>query len=118
MSEFFDVYGAGDLPDGTMKKIFLDGREVLLARAGDRYFAADNHCPHMGGDLSSGTLHATIVTCPLHHSQFDLADGHVVRWTDWTGIKLSSAKLLKAPRPLKIHEVKLEKERIYIKLRE
>ena len=29
-----------------------------------------------------GKLDGTIVTCPRHYSQFDLADGRVVRWTD------------------------------------
>jgi 3-phenylpropionate/trans-cinnamate dioxygenase ferredoxin subunit len=118
MSEFIDVFSTSDIPTGTMKKTTIGGHQILLARVGERYFSADNLCPHMGGDLSQGTLNGTIVTCPRHHSQFDLTDGHVIRWTDWTGLKLSTAKILKPPRPLKMHEVKLEGERILVKLRE
>jgi 3-phenylpropionate/trans-cinnamate dioxygenase ferredoxin subunit len=118
MSEFIDVLSTRDVQDGTMKKSMISGREILLARAGDRYYAADNRCPHMGGDLSQGTLKGTMVTCPRHHSQFDLTDGRVLRWTDWSGFKLSATKLIKAPRPLKTHEVKIEGERVLIKLRE
>lgn len=85
MSEFIDVCSTLDVPDGSLRKRAIDGREILLAKAGERYYAADNRCPHMGGDLSQGTLEGTIVTCPSHHSQFDLRDGHVLRWTDWSG---------------------------------
>ncbi len=118
MSEFIDVFSTLDMQDGSLRKTEIGGREILLAKAGDRYFAADNRCPHMGGDLSQGTLEGTIVTCPSHHSQFDLSDGRVLRWTDWSGIKLSAAKLLKAPRPLTTYEVKTEGERILVRFSE
>jgi len=68
----------------------------------------------MGGNLSQGTLEGTILTCPRHHSQFDLTDGRVVRWTDWTGIMLATGKLLKSPRPIKTHQVKQEGDRILV----
>ena len=118
MSEFIDVLGTLDIQDGAMKKVTVGGREILLAKIGDRYYAADNRCPHMGGDLSMGTLKGMVVTCPRHHSQFNLGSGEVVRWTDWSGIKLSLGQLLKAPRPLRTHEVKVEGERILVKLTE
>ncbi len=118
MSEFIDVCSTLDVPDGSLRKHEIGGREILLAKAGDRYYAADNRCPHMGGDLSQGTLEGTVVTCPRHHSQFDLNDGHVLRWTDWSGIKLSVAKLFRPPGPLKTHEVKTEAERILVRLSE
>jgi len=118
MSDFVDIASMSEVQDGTMKKSIVGGREILLARAGDRYYVVDNRCPHMGGDLSQGILKGTMVTCPLHHSQFDLSDGQVLRWTDWTGFKLSAAKLFKAPRNLKTHEVKIENGRILVKLKE
>ena len=118
MSEFIEVCTTTDIRDGAMKKAAIGNREILIAQVGDRYYAADNRCPHMGGDLSSGTLEGTIVTCPLHHSQFDLKSGEMLRWTDWSGIKLSMAKMVKPPRPLKTHEVSVEGEKILVKLRE
>jgi 3-phenylpropionate/trans-cinnamate dioxygenase ferredoxin subunit len=56
----------------------------------------------MGGNLSQGTLEGTVLTCPRHHSQFYLVDGHVISWTDFSGLKKSIGKLFKSPRPLKI----------------
>ena len=114
MAEFVEVPGAGELASGQMKMFNIGRREVLLARVGDNFYAVDDRCPHMGGDLSEGVLEGTIVTCPRHHSRFDLTDGHVVRWTDWTGVVLSLAKVVRSPRPLKTYRVKLEEGKVML----
>lgn len=116
MGEFVEIPGGSDLKSGHMKMFRLGDLEILLARVGDTFYAADNRCPHMGGNLSAGTLEKTIVTCPRHHSQFDLADGHVVRWTDYSGLKLSMAKILKSPRPLKTYRVKFEGGKVMVEV--
>jgi 3-phenylpropionate/trans-cinnamate dioxygenase ferredoxin component len=108
VKSFVEVAKTDELADGAMKQVSVGGREIFVARVGDRYYSADNRCPHMGGNLSQGTLEGTILTCPRHHSQFDLTDGHVVRWTDWTGILLATGKLLKSPRPIRTHPVREE----------
>jgi nitrite reductase/ring-hydroxylating ferredoxin subunit len=36
-------------------------------------------CSHAGALLSRGTVVDCVVTCPLHESQFDVRDGHIVR---------------------------------------
>jgi 3-phenylpropionate/trans-cinnamate dioxygenase ferredoxin subunit len=116
MDDFVDVGLVDELDDGNMMMTTIEGREILVARVGDNFYSADNRCPHMGGNLSGGTLEGTVVTCPRHHSMFDLTDGHVIRWTDWTGLKLIGTKILKSPRPLKMHEVKVEGEKIWVKI--
>jgi 3-phenylpropionate/trans-cinnamate dioxygenase ferredoxin subunit len=116
MAEFVEVTGANELQSGQMKKFNIGGREILIARVGENFYAADNRCPHMGGSLSEGKLENTIVTCPRHHSQYDLTDGHNVRWTDWTGIKLGVAKMLKSPRPVRTYPVKVEEGRVKVEL--
>ena len=116
MAEFVELPGGNEVKGGQMKMFNLGKREILLARVGDNFYAADNRCPHMGGNLSEGKLEKTVVTCPRHHSQFDLADGHVVRWTDWSGIKLSLGKMVKSPRPLNTFKVKAEGGRVMIEI--
>jgi nitrite reductase/ring-hydroxylating ferredoxin subunit len=54
MGEFTEVSKIDELKNGTMKAVSAAGREILLARVGDKYYAADNRCPHMKGDLSQG----------------------------------------------------------------
>ncbi len=114
MDGFVEVAQASDLSDGSMRAVKVGEREILLARVAGRYYASDNRCPHMGGNLSQGKLDGTMVTCPRHASQFDLTDGHVVRWTDWTGVKLAVSKVVRSPRPLRTYPVKVDGNRILI----
>ncbi len=108
MDEFISLTTISGIEAGGMKAASLDGHEMLVANAGGEYFVADARCPHMGGHLAEGVLEGTVVTCPRHHSQFDLRDGRVVRWTDWQGATLGVAKLLRHPRPLRTYSVKVE----------
>jgi 3-phenylpropionate/trans-cinnamate dioxygenase ferredoxin subunit len=116
MSEFVEVPGGNELQSGQMKMFNLGKREILLARVGDNFYAADNRCPHMSGNLSEGKLDKTIVTCPRHHSQFDLTDGHVVRWTDWSGVKLAMGKMVKSPRPVNTYKAKLDGDKVMVEV--
>ncbi len=113
---FVPVAKTADLKDGTMKEYKLGEKEIFVARAGDKYYAADNICPHTGGKLGQGKLEGIIVTCPRHASKFDLTDGRVVRWTDWTGIKASVSKLFRAPRPITVYPVKIEGDNILVQV--
>lgn len=113
-TNFVPVAKAADFASGVMKNFTVNGREILLAKVNGRYYAADNICPHMGGKLAMGKLEGTIVTCPRHASKFDLTDGRVLRWTDWTGIKASVSKLFRQPRPLTIYPVKVDGDTIQV----
>ncbi len=116
MPGFVQVATTNDLQSGQMKQVAADSQAILLARVGDNYYATQNFCPHMGGNLSKGTLSGKVVTCPRHHSQFDVTDGHLIRWTDWTGLKLALSRIYRSPRPLKTYEVKVEGDRVLVKV--
>jgi 3-phenylpropionate/trans-cinnamate dioxygenase ferredoxin subunit len=116
MSDFVEIATIDELEEGNMKMFSIGRREIMLARVGDKYYASDNRCPHMGGNLSQGKLEGTVITCPRNYSQFDITDGHVIRWTDWSGIKLAIGKLLKSPRSLKTYKVKIEEEKILVQI--
>lgn len=114
MSDYVHVPDADGLLSGSMIEAEVGGETVLIARVKDRYLATQGRCPHMGGHLVKGALAGTVVTCPLHGSQFDLADGRVVRWTDFTGVALSAAKALRHPRPLVRYDVRVEDGRVLV----
>jgi len=116
MSNVTEVGKSGEIENGTMKELSVDGREILLARADDQYYATDNRCPHMGGNLSQGKLEGTVVTCPMHNSQFDLKDGRVVRWLKGSGFVSAVGKALKSPRPLVTYNVKVQDDKILIEI--
>jgi len=64
-----------DIPTGMMKKVALNGKEILIVNVGGNYHAIGNTCTHAGGDLSKGSLNGNIVTCPRHGSRFDVTTG-------------------------------------------
>ena len=76
-----------DIPEGTMKSIDVGDTEVLLANVNGRLYAINNRCGHMNAPLSMGTLRGRIVECPLHHAQFDVTTGKVIREPQLGGVK-------------------------------
>jgi 3-phenylpropionate/trans-cinnamate dioxygenase ferredoxin subunit len=115
MSKFAEVAKTEELKGGTMKMVVAEGREVLLAVIGDKYFAVDNRCSHMNGDLSQGKLEGTIVTCPRHGSQFDITNGQVVRWLKG-GLMSKVGAALKPPKAIKMYNVKVEDGKVLIEV--
>jgi 3-phenylpropionate/trans-cinnamate dioxygenase ferredoxin subunit len=107
VSGFIELMPAADVPVGAMKSVEIEGHDLLVANVGGRFLVADARCPHLGGHLVRGTLEGAVVTCPVHHSQFDLSDGHVVRWTDWKGAVLTIGELARHPRPLRVYETEV-----------
>jgi nitrite reductase/ring-hydroxylating ferredoxin subunit len=73
------VIEEADMPDDVPTGVQADGRQILLYRHDGTLYALDNLCSHAGGLLSRGTVEGLTVTCPLHGSQYCLADGSVRR---------------------------------------
>ena len=116
MSKLVTVGKSGELADGVMKHAPTEKGEILVARVGEKYYVADNRCPHMGGRLSQGKLEGTVVTCPLHGSQFDLKDGKVVRWLKGSGLMSKLGKALKSPKTLTVYKTQVKDDQILIEL--
>jgi 3-phenylpropionate/trans-cinnamate dioxygenase ferredoxin subunit len=115
MSKFTEVAKIEELKSGTMKTVIAEGREILLARVGDKYYATDNRCPHMKGDLSQGKLEGIVVTCPLHGSQFDISNGQVVRWLKG-GLMSKLGSALKSSKALTVYNVKVEGNGVLVEI--
>src|SRR5512134_1772556 len=76
--EFVEVGRAGELRPGTMKRVDLRGRRILLANVQGRICAADDSCTHEDASLSTGVLRGELVKCPLHGSRFNVCTGKVL----------------------------------------
>jgi len=105
-----------DLSEGTMKKYQVQDTEILIARIEGKYYATQNKCPHLGGDLSKGNLEGTIVTCPRHGSQFKVTDGSVIRWLKGSGLISSIGKAIKSPQKLITYNTKIEGQDIIVEI--
>jgi len=76
---FAPVLRLADLPEGSIRRVDVHGRRVLLRRVNGRGCAIDEVCAHMGGPLSEGHLSVDgVVECPWHASRFEVCSGEVV----------------------------------------
>jgi 3-phenylpropionate/trans-cinnamate dioxygenase ferredoxin component len=116
MSGYSEVMKTDTLQNGEMRAFSVGGKEILVARVGDKFFAVGNRCPHLKAKLDTGKLTGTILTCPKHGSQFDLTDGHVVRWTNFPGMVSAMAKLVKPPKGLITYLVKVDATKVLVEV--
>jgi len=77
-SEYFRVADKSEIAMGKMKKVVVQGKEILIINVKGEYYAVSNECTHFGGDLSEGVLEKNIVTCLNHKASFDVTTGKVV----------------------------------------
>ena len=75
MAQQIRIASTSEVPSGTGKEIAAAGRIIALYNVDGRFFALDGICPHAGGPLGAGQLCGTMVTCPWHGWQFDVATG-------------------------------------------
>jgi len=116
MGRFVEVVKTSELPPGNMRSVKLEGLDILVANIDGDFYAISNKCPHMGGNLSKGKLEGSIVTCPLHGSQFDVSTGKVIRWLKGSGVLSSIGKTLKAPQDARKYPVKIESDTVLVEI--
>lgn len=74
-----DVGAVGSVPERGARVVRLGGIDVAVFRTGSgAVYALRDRCPHRGGPLSQGIVHAECVTCPLHDWVIDLASGAAI----------------------------------------
>jgi nitrite reductase/ring-hydroxylating ferredoxin subunit len=61
----------------------LEKHVIVLFDSGDKVYAIDNRCPHMGFPLYGSSCKDGIVTCPWHYARFDVKSGGTFdSWAD------------------------------------
>lgn len=73
---------------------------VAVYHFSGRVYAAADVCPHAGARLSEGALEGTVITCPLHGSQFNVCTGERLRGP--------------ADLPIPTHRVEVEGGQVYV----
>lgn len=69
-----------DIQPGSMIKVSIDGRDILVANIAGKYYAIDDSCTHSGSSLSEGKLEGDVITCGWHGAQFDCKSGNLVKF--------------------------------------
>ena len=78
MNEFKRIASVTDLSEGQMMAVAIGTSDILLVKAGGKYYAVDEACTHAQGPLSDGIIRGCEVECPWHGSRFDVKTGEVV----------------------------------------
>lgn len=78
--QFLEVGKVDEIPDGKMKYVEVQGKEIVISNIGGKYYAMDDRCGHMNARLSMGNISSDgIVTCSFHGARFDVTTGKKVK---------------------------------------
>ena len=102
MNDFVAVASTSDVPDPGSLLVEVGERLLVLIHAAGAFYALDDVCTHDGGPLSEGPVDNEAIACPRHGAKFDFRTG--------------AALTMPATRPTAVHEVKVEGERVCVKL--
>ncbi len=67
-----------EIAPGGMKAYEVNGKEIVLCNYEGKIYAINRRCGHMNAPMEMGTLEGYILTCPMHHSQFDIRTGEAL----------------------------------------
>jgi len=70
---------AQELAYNPMKGVEIDGKQILIVKLAENFFAIGDTCTHRGCKLSGGKLEGETVRCPCHGSVFNVRTGEVVK---------------------------------------
>lgn len=97
---FHDVASSGQIREGVVRRILIDGVEIVALRFKGHVCALSNFCTHQGCRMSNGRVTEQGLRCGCHGSLFNVETGEPTRPP--------------ADRPLAVFRVKEEDGRIWI----
>lgn len=75
MSELVKIGEVQDFPEGKMRRVSANGKDLLIANVNGEIVSIDDICTHEECSLSTGFLRDDVVTCPCHLAQFNVKTG-------------------------------------------
>lgn len=97
-----EVAHVEDVPEGKVKVVEVEGRQIALCNYGGQIYAIDDVCTHDRGPLDQGELIGKEIECPRHGARFDVTSGVATR--------------LPAIRPVRTYPVQISDGKISIEV--
>jgi ferredoxin-NADP reductase/nitrite reductase/ring-hydroxylating ferredoxin subunit len=118
MPAFQKVANRKDLNEGSLLRVDVEGKPIVLAVVLGKVYAMDAVCSHEGGPLEDGSLEGYELKCPWHYALFDVRNAKVSEQTVWAtdmqsySVKVDegSGDIAVSPEP-KLPETTIQKER-------
>ncbi len=104
---YVETVSTSEIAPGAMLAAEAAGKKLLIANVDGAFYAMQRKCPHMGADLCKGSLDGKIVTCRMHHAEFDVTSGTPVAKAKLLFLKMS-------PGAATTYPVKVEGGRILV----
>lgn len=80
---FTKVANLKDFQEGSLMKVEVKGKSIVLAMVNGQIHAINSICSHQDGPLEEGTLNGYNLKCPWHNAIFDVRNGQVSESTVW-----------------------------------
>jgi 3-phenylpropionate/trans-cinnamate dioxygenase ferredoxin subunit len=105
MNDFVAVANTSEVPDPGSTLVEVGERLVVLIHAAGHYYALDDICTHDGGPLSEGPIdpQEKTIACPRHGAKFNISTG--------------AAVTMPATKATQSHEVKIDGDRVLVRLK-
>ncbi|MCC6124204.1 MAG: non-heme iron oxygenase ferredoxin subunit [Pirellulales bacterium] len=103
MADFIPVCKTFDIPDPGKEVFEVEERFIVVFHLDGEWHALDDRCTHDGGPLGQGWIEGFQIICPRHGARFDIRTGQ--------------ALTMPAVRATAAHEVKIDGDRVFVKLR-
>ena len=125
-----EVAKLSEIAPGGLKAVEVNGEEIVICNDQGNIYAVGRRCGHMNAPLDLGTLEGYILTCPMHHAQFDITTGEALsgpvppglgnevipeglgKYLQYIGMLMSHIKTCN----IKTYPVKIEKDLIKVEL--
>tara|TARA_Y100001949_G_scaffold153801_1_gene140977 strand:- start:2016 stop:2324 length:309 start_codon:yes stop_codon:yes gene_type:complete len=69
-----------EIKPNQMKKVSIDGNDIVVMNIDANYFAISDTCSHAGGSLSEGKIEGSTITCDWHGAQFECKSGKLIKF--------------------------------------
>jgi len=111
------VLPENELPEGTRQVVKVQEHSILLIHEAGAIYAMLSTCPHMHLPLKSAKItNGETITCPFHHSAFDLKTGDVKAWSTWPPVVGKMLGSVSREKALHIFPTRVEAGYIWIGL--
>lgn len=97
---FHRVCRSGQVPEGYVRRFYVDELECAVARLKGKAYATSNYCTHLDCLLSSGKLQDDGIRCSCHGSVFELEGGEPI--------------YPPATAPIAVYQIKEEEGEVYV----
>ena len=112
--EWARVLKTEELPEDARRVVDVGGRAILVLRHEGQIYAIVAACPHLRLPLKGAKISDHTLTCPWHHSAFDLTSGDVKEWSPWPPALGRMLGTLSREKALKVFPTKVEDGAIWI----